>query len=98
MDHLKEFDQRVAELEARIKAWHRTSEASPLVASIGEAKNLEDRRQVAAWLGLVPRQHSSGRKPTLLGISKAGNSYSRTLLIHGARWVIFRAARKRSRR
>ena len=43
---------------------------------------------LAAWLGLVPRQHSSGGKPTLLGISKRGDTYLRTLLIHGARAVI----------
>ena len=45
-------------------------------------------RQLAAWLGLVPRQHSTGGKSTLLGISKRGDSYLRTLLIHGARSVI----------
>jgi transposase len=43
---------------------------------------------LAAWLGLVPRQHSSGGKPTLLGISKGGQTYLRKLLIHGARAVI----------
>jgi transposase len=61
-----------------------------LVATLGDAKNFDNGRQVAAWLGLVPRQHSSGGKPTLLGISKRGDSYVRTLLIHGARSVIFR--------
>ena len=49
---------------------------------------------MAAWLGLVPRQHSSGGKPTLLGISKRGDSYLRTLLIHGARSVIYAAQHK----
>lgn len=43
---------------------------------------------MAAWLGLVPRQHSSGGKSTLLGISKRGDSYLRTLLVHGARAVV----------
>lgn len=62
--------------------------ASALVASIGNAQNFADGRQLAAWLGLVPRQHSSGGKQTLLGISKRGDSYLRTLLIHGARAVV----------
>ena len=61
---------------------------------MGDAKNFSSGRQVAAWLGLVPRQHSSGGKPTLLGMSKRGDSYQRTLLIHGARSVIYAAQRK----
>ena len=63
---------------------------------MGDAKCFESGRQLAAWLGLVPRQHSSGGKPTLLGISKRGDSYLRTLLIHGARAVIRVAERKAS--
>jgi transposase len=51
---------------------------------------------MAAWLGLVPKQHPSGGKPTLLGISKRGDSCLRTLLIHGARSVII-AARKKNK-
>jgi len=58
------------------------------VASIGDANGFENGRQLAAWLGLVPRQHSSGGKSTLLGISKRGDSYLRMLLIHGARAVL----------
>lgn len=61
--------------------------ASALVASIGDASCFSCGRQLAAWIGLVPRQHSSGGKSTLLGISKHGDSYLRTLLIHGARAV-----------
>ena len=64
------------------------------MASIGDAKHFADGRQLAAWLGLVPRQHSSGGKQTLLGISKRGDTYLRTLLIHGARAVIRVAERK----
>ena len=101
--HLKELDRHVDELEAQIQIWHRESTASrklaaipgigpitasAMVASVGDAKNFENGRQLAAWLGLVPRQHSSGGKQTLLGISKRGDSYLRTLLIHGARAVI----------
>lgn len=106
LEHLKELDKQVDELEKQIRLWHRTSEASSkleqipgigpitasaLVATIGDAKSFDNGRQVAAWLGLVPRQHSSGGKNVLLGISKRGDSYLRTMLIHGARAVIFRA-------
>lgn len=102
-EHLKALDGEASELEAQIQAWHRQNEASlrlaripgigpitasALVASIGDAKSFENGRQLAAWLGLVPRQHSSGGKPLLLGISKRGDVYLRTLLIHGARAVI----------
>jgi transposase len=108
-DHLKELDHQVGELEVQIQSWHRENEASKklaqipgigpitasaLVASIGDAKSFENARQLAAWLGLVPRQHSSGGKQVLLGISKRGDSYLRTLLIHGARAVIRVAERK----
>ncbi len=62
--------------------------ATALVASIGDASSFKNGRQLAAWLGLVPRQHSSGGKSILLGISKRGDTYLRTLLIHGARAVI----------
>lgn len=65
-----------------------------MVASLGDAKSFDSGRQVAAWLGLVPRQHSSGGKQNLLGISKRGDSYLRTLLIHGARSVVLRADKK----
>ena len=93
MDHLKELDKQVSELEAQIPGIGPIT-ASALVATIGDAKNFDGGRQVAAWLGLVPGQHSSGGKPTLLGMSKRGDSYLRTLLINGARSVIFRAQQK----
>jgi transposase len=107
--HLKELDRQVGEMEVQIQAWHRSNAlsrklekipgigpltASALVASIGDAKSFENGRQLAAWLGLVPGQHSSGGKQTLLGISKRGDCYLRTLLIHGARAVIYAAQRK----
>lgn len=108
-EHLKELDRQVGELEIQIRTWHQQNEmsrklekipgigpitASALVASIGDAKNFKNGRQLAAWLGLVPRQHSSGGKPTLLGISKRGDSYLRTLLILGAQSALRVAARK----
>ena len=107
--HFHELDRQVDELEAKIKAWHCDNEASrklekipgigplgasALVASIGDAKTFKNGRQLAAWLGLVPRQHSTGGKPTLLGISKRGDVYLRTLLIHGARSAILAAQRR----
>ena len=109
LDHLKELDRQVDELEAQIQAWHRNSDlstkiaqvpgigpisASALVAAIGDAKNFDNGRQLAAWLGLVPRQHSTGGKSNLLSISKRGDTYLRTLLIHGARSVIYHAAKR----
>jgi transposase len=107
--HLKELDQQVRELERQIVAWHRSSElsrklekipgigplaATALVASIADARSFNNGRQVSAWLGLVPRQNSSGGKSTLLGISKRGDVYLRTLLIHGARSAILAARRQ----
>ncbi len=69
--------------------------ASALVASIGDIRQFKNGREVSAWLGLVPKQHSTGGKPRLLGISKRGDMYLRTLLIHGARSVISWAMRRR---
>ncbi len=62
--------------------------ASAAVATIGDATIFKRGREVAAWVGLVPRQHSSGNKKQLLGISKRGDKYLRKLLIHGARSVL----------
>jgi hypothetical protein len=59
--------------------------ASALVAAVGQAESFERGRDLAAWLGLVPRQFTTGGKPKLLGISKRGNEYLRRQLIHGAR-------------
>jgi transposase len=109
LDHLKELDRQVDELEAQIQAWHRNNDlstkiaqvpgigpisASALVAAIGDAKSFDNGRQLAAWLGLVPKQHSTGGRSNLLSISKRGDTYLRTLLIHGARSVIYHAAKK----
>ena len=62
--------------------------ATALVAAVGEAKEFKNGRHLSAWLGLVPRQYSSGGKSHLKGISKRGDTYLRTLLIHGARTVL----------
>jgi transposase len=69
--------------------------ATALVAAVGDGSAFQRGRDLAAWLGLVPRQHSTGGKPKLLGISKRGNSHLRRLFIHGARSVAMHSDRKR---
>src|SRR3546814_20398243 len=59
--------------------------ATALIAAVGNAGAFAKARDLGAWLGLVPRQHTTGGKRRLMGISKRGNTYLRTLLIHGAR-------------
>ncbi len=98
-----ENDKKIKELEQRLKiiasqySNHQQLMTIPgiglitataLIASIGNASCFENGRQLSAWLGLVPRQHSSGGKDKLLGISKRGDIYLRTLLIQGARAVL----------
>jgi len=68
--------------------------ATALTAAIGNGQAFHKSRDLAAWLGLVPRQHSTGGKSRLLGISKRGNPYLRRLLIHGGRAVVARVKRK----
>lgn len=102
-ENLKEMDRQAKELEAQIQSWHRENAASrklaeipglgpitasAIVATVGDAREFKNARQLAAWMGLVPRQNSSGGKQNLLGISKRGDTYLRTLMIHGARAVI----------
>jgi transposase len=68
--------------------------ATAIVANVGDAKQFANGRQMAASIGLTPRQNSSGGKERLLGISKRGDAYLRTLLIHGARSMIRTAKAK----
>jgi transposase len=72
--------------------------ATALVAAVSDAAQFKNGRQFAAWLGLVPRQHSTGGKVRLLGISKHGDSYLRKLLVHGARSCLRWVGQKRDRR
>ncbi|OGT90238.1 MAG: IS110 family transposase [Gammaproteobacteria bacterium RIFOXYA12_FULL_61_12] len=103
------LDEQVAKYQSQIEAICRESaacrkllkvngigplSATAMVASVGDGSAFERARQVPAWLGLTPRQASSGGKERLLGISKRGDSYLRTLLIHGARAVV-KAARNK---
>ena len=68
--------------------------ATALVAAVGNAQTFTSGRDLAAWLGLVPRQATTGGKPRLLHISKRGNGYLRMLLIHGARTALPGLAKK----
>ncbi|MBV8657667.1 MAG: IS110 family transposase [Burkholderiales bacterium] len=100
---LLQLDERVAELDREIRliveSDHRVQRlmtipgigpltATALVAAVDDGGMFSNGRQLAAWLGLTPREHSSGGKERLLGMSKRGDSYLRTLLIHGARSVL----------
>jgi transposase len=113
VSQLRMVQAQVVGLEMKLKAWHRTNEASrrlatipgvgvitatALVATIGDASQFHSGRQLAAWLGLVPRQHSSGGKERLGRISKRGDGYLRKLLVHGARTVLLWSRRKKERR
>jgi transposase len=110
MEHL---DKRITALEQKLTAISRQNEdcqrlltipgiglltATALIAAIGDITAFKNGRELAAWLGLVPRQHSTGGKPTLLGISKRGDTYLRTLLIHGGRSVARVAHQSQDRR
>ena len=101
--NLKDMDKQVGELERQIVLWHRENEASrkleaiagigpltasAMVATLGDAKSFKNARQVPAWLGMVPRHDGTGGKVTLGAISKRGDVYLRTMLIHGARSVV----------
>jgi transposase len=81
--------QRIAEVEGVGPVT-----ATAIVAAVADGRVFRNGRQLAAWLGLVPRQHSSGDKQRLLGITKRGDPYLRMLLIHGARSVVYRASGK----
>jgi transposase len=99
-----EFDSEIAEL-ARSEPAMRLQQlrgigpmiATALLAAVGDATQFTNGRQLAASLGLTPRQHSSGGKERLLGISKRGDAYLRTLMIHGARSAIRTAKNKDDR-
>lgn len=111
-EELVALDERVAALDDRLRREAEADErcqrlqsvpgigpltATALVSSVGDVNNFRNGRHLAAWLGLVPRQHTTGGKPRLLGISKRGDRYLRTLLIHGARAAL-RGAPKRDDR
>ena len=100
---LTKLDEQIAVIERRLRQWMQEDKgvkaiaeipgvgvltATAVVATMGDAKSFRSGREFAAWIGLVPKQIGSGGKVTLLGISKRGDPYLRTLLIHGARSVL----------
>lgn len=108
-ENLRQMDKQVKDLERQITLWHRDNEqsrkleaiagigpitASAFVATLGDATSFQNARQVPAWLGMVPRQDSTGGKVKLGRISKRGDVYLRTMLIHGARAMIAHAENK----
>lgn len=106
---LARLDEQVLQIEQRLLAWMKQDPSSKAIAAIpgvglltataavatmGDPKAFRSGREFAAWLGLVPAQVGTGGKVRLLGISKRGDTYLRTLLIHGARAVLLHAKEK----
>jgi transposase len=100
LDDLAYVEGRIKTVNAKVEAYASEHEAvsrlvtipgigalraTALVAAAGDGRQFRKARDLAAWLGLVPAEHSTGGKQTLLGISKRGNRYVRRLIIHGAR-------------
>ncbi len=101
--HLRDLEGKIAALDARVRGLaredatcRRLSEvpgvgpiiATAIVATVGDARAFDSGRSFAAWLGLTPRQHSTGGRERLLGISKRGDGYLRRQLMHGARSIV----------
>jgi transposase len=112
-EELCALDQRIQAMEERIQRVFKNNEqcqriaavegvgpltATALVAAVSDGKVFRNGRQFAAWLGLVLRQHSSGDKQRMFGITKRGDPYLRMLLVHGTRSVVYRSAGKTDRR
>jgi transposase len=110
--HLRDLDARILTYDRELEQQARQSEAAQrlmkirgvgpmsalaIVATVGNARDFRSGRQFAAWLGLTPRQHSSGGKSRLSTITKRGDAYLRTLLVLGARSVIHTAVRHTDR-
>ena len=100
------LDEEIGEMERRLALWHKNNAASRRIAAIpgvgvlsataavaamSDPGAFKSGREFAAWLGLVPRHIGTGGRVRMLGISKRGDSYLRTLLIHGARSVLTNA-------
>ena len=105
---LRALTTRITELECQIGSWQRRESecrriaavpgvgkltATAVIATVGDARAYRSGREFAAWLGIVPRQSGTGGRVKLLGISKRGDPYLRTLLIHGARTELARQSR-----
>lgn len=102
---LENLDQQIGQIEQRLQQWMKDDQAAKAIAAIpgvglltataavatmGDANAFKFGREFAAWLGLVPGQTGSGGKIELHGISKRGDTYLRTLLVHGARSIVYR--------
>lgn len=113
LDQLHDINARVGKLDAKIAAICRDNDdcrrlaalpgvgpiiATALVASVDDARHFHSGRELAAWIGLVPRQYTTGGKPRLGGIGRRANHYLRTQMIHGARAVVSRLAKHDDRR
>ncbi len=100
---VQDYDDAIARIERKLEVWSESHEAcrrlravpgiglltaTALVAAVGDARVFRNGREFAAWLGLVPRHRGTGGKTRTLGISKRGDRYLRTLLIHGARALL----------
>ncbi|HDR9511690.1 IS110 family transposase [Burkholderia cepacia] len=107
---LSKLDEQIARIERRLQQWMSEDKgvqaisaipgvglltATAAVATIGDARTFKSGREFAAWVGLVPRQVGSGGKVTLMGISKRGDTYLRTLLVHCA-WSVYTHSKMRS--
>jgi transposase len=112
-ERLRFLDQRLGTYDDRIERVFKGDErckrlakiegvgplvATAVVAAVGNATEFKNGRELSAWLGLVPRQHSSGNRNLLLSISKRGDRYLRTIMIHGARAALRRVDCKRDPR
>jgi len=108
-DLFRDLDRRIESFDKKIEAVFRNSEtcqriarikgvgpktATAIVAAVGDGSEFKNGRHLAAWVGLVPRQFSSGDRKVLMGISKRGSQHLRSLLVHGARAVIRTAPNK----
>lgn len=108
-DLFRDLDRRIASFDKKIDRVFRESEAcqriakikgigpktaTAVIAAIGNGSEFKNGRHLAAWVGLVPRQFSSGDRTVLMGISKRGSQHLRSLLVHGARAVVRTAPKK----
>ncbi|MCQ0990504.1 IS110 family RNA-guided transposase, partial [Jiella marina] len=108
-DLFRDLDRRITSFDKKIERVFRESEpcqriarikgvgpktATAIVAAVGNGAEFKNGRHLAAWVGLVPRQFSSGDRTVLMGISKRGNQHLRSLLVHGARAVVRTCANK----
>ncbi len=113
LDQLSDLDRRIKKLDATMVSLCRTNEtcrrlaklpgigpvvATAIVAAVNEGRHFRSGREMAAWIGLVPRQYTTGGKPRLGGIGRRANHYLRRQLIHGARAVVSRISNHDDRR